>query len=76
MFMQGYVNISFDRTSYISVFDRAGYISVFDRGVYTSLFNMAVDRAAYTSVFLSEAESTALIHLNPLTPQKVSYHLH
>jgi hypothetical protein len=72
MFLQGYVNISIDRTAYTSVFDRIAYISVFDRDVYTPLFNMAVDRAAYTSVFLSEAKSTALIHLNPLTPQKVS----
>jgi hypothetical protein len=50
MFLQDYVNISIDRTAY-TVFDRIAYISVFDRDVYTQLFNMAVDRAAYTSVF-------------------------
>jgi hypothetical protein len=67
MILQGYVPISFDRTVYTSVSDKA---------VQKSLFNMAVDKAAHSSVLPSKAKSTALINLNPLTPQKVSCKLH
>jgi hypothetical protein len=67
MILQGYVPISFDRTVYTSVSDRA---------VQKSLFNTAVDKAAHSLVFASEAKYTALINLNPLTPQGVSCKLH